>query len=357
MVYKNHGIRVMLSLILLSALLLTSVLFAGCGSASDNRKKNNLRIGVSVYDGYDTFISDMTQDMNEWAREKEKETGSAILLDIVSAGGSQLTQNDQIARFIDKGYDAVCVNPVDRTDTTAIIDKAKSANVPVVFFNREPVAEDLNRFDKLFYVGANAEQSGALQASLVINALSDPARFAQIDKSGDGVIQYVILEGEIGHQDALIRTQVSIETIQQAGYSIEKIGDEIANWNRNQANSKMSMLLDTYPTQIEMVIANDDDMALGALDAVEHKGADLPLIVGINGVDEALEMVKMKKMEGTVYNDAKGQAAKIMELAFDLSEPDGPTAVFSADGGSRVFYVDYRLIDYHNVQDFIRLKE
>ena len=331
---------------------------AGCTKQSvQGTKKNNLRIGVSIYDGYDTFISDMSQAMNEWAREKERETGTAILLDIVSAGGSQLTQNDQVARFIDKGYDAVCVNPVDRTDATVIIDKAKSANVPVVFFNREPVAEDLNRFDKLFYVGANAEQSGTLQAQLVIDALNDPARYSQIDRNGDGVIQYVILEGEIGHQDALIRTQVSIETIQQAGFSIEKIGDEIANWNRNQANSKMSMLLDSYPTQIEMVIANDDDMALGALDAVEQKGADLPLIVGINGVDEALEMVKMKKMEGTVYNDAKGQAEKIMQLAFDLSETDGPTATYTAEGGNRVFYVDYQLINYHNVQDFIRMKE
>lgn len=340
----------------LLCLLLAIALLAGCAPAGNRgsaEKKNNIRIGVSIYDGYDTFISDMTQAMNEWAREKEKETGDAILLDIVSAGGSQLTQNDQVAKFIDKGYDAVCVNPVDRTDAAVIIDKAKNADVPVVFFNREPVMEDLNRWSKLYYVGANAEQSGTLQAQLVIDALSDPSRFKRIDKNDDGVIQYVILEGEIGHQDALIRTQVSIETIQQAGFAIEKIGDEIANWNRNQADSKMSVLLDSYPTQIEMVIANDDDMALGALDAVQHKGADLPLVVGINGVDEALEMVKMKKLEGTVYNDAKGQADKIMQLAYDLSVSGLPEAAVS----DRVIYVDYQLINYKNVQTFIRLKE
>ena len=331
-----------------------SCLLCGCAPSSFDAKQNKtVRVGVSIYDAYDTFIAGMASDMNEWAKEKEKETGQAILLDIVSAGGSQLAQNDQIAKFIDKGYDVVCVNPVDRTDTSVIIDKAKNAGVPVIFFNREPVAEDLNRWEQLYYVGANAEQSGSLQAQLVINALLDRPRFSRIDRNGDGVIQYVILEGEIGHQDALIRTQVSIETIQQAGFAIEKIGDEIANWNRNQADSKMSVLLDSYPTQIEMVIANDDDMALGALDAVQHKGADLPLVVGINGVDEALEMVKMKKLEGTVYNDAKGQADKIMQLAYDLSVSGLPEAAVS----DRVIYVDYQLINYKNVQTFIRLKE
>ena len=99
-----------------------------------------------------------------------------------------------------------------------------------------------------------------MQAELVIKALSDKKRFSQVDRNDDGVIQYVILEGEIGHQDALIRTQVSIEAIQQAGYSIEKLGDEIANWNRDQAESKMGMLLDKYPTQIEMIISNNDNL-------------------------------------------------------------------------------------------------
>ena len=336
-------------------LILSCILCSCAPSSFDTKQQKTVRIGVSIYDAYDTFIAGMASDMNEWAKEKEKETGQAILLDIVSAGGSQLAQNDQIAKFIDKGYDVVCVNPVDRTDTSVIIDKAKNAGVPVIFFNREPVAEDLNRWEQLYYVGANAEQSGSLQAQLVINALLDRARFSRIDRNGDGVIQYVILEGEIGHQDALIRTQVSIETIQKAGFAIEKIGDEIANWNRNQADSKMSLLLDTYPTQIEMVIANDDDMALGALDAVQHKGVELPLVVGINGVDEALEMVKMKKMEGTVYNDGKGQADKIMRFSYELAIKGEVTD--PALNGERSLYVDYRLVDYDNVQEFIRLNE
>lgn len=347
---KKNGIILICFLSVVMAL-------TGCGGQADRKdryKQNNLRIGVSVYDGYDTFVSEMTDAMNEWAKDQEKKSGDAILLDVVSAGGSQLAQNDQVARFIDKGYDAVCVNLVDRTDASVIIDKAKSADVPVIFFNREPVSEDLARWDKLYYVGANAEQSGLLQAEIVTRALQDKISFEHIDKSQDGVIQYVILEGEAGHQDALIRTQVSIEQIQQAGFSIEKLGDEIANWNRNQAESKMKQLLEKYPSRIEMVIANDDDMALGALDAVNRKEAWLPFIVGVNGTDDALEMVKLKKLAGTVYNDARGQAEKVMQLAYDLSSQGDE---FTGKALKRTEYVDYRLIDYDNVQEFIRMKE
>ncbi|MCR5002082.1 MAG: galactose ABC transporter substrate-binding protein [Lachnospiraceae bacterium] len=338
--------------------LVMTLFLAGCsgsGVVGDQvKKQRNIRIGVSMNDVYDTFIVELSARLNEWAREIEKETGDVILLDIVSAGGSQLAQNDQITGFIDRGYDVVCVNLVDRTDATVIIDKAKSASVPVVFFNREPVADDLNRWDKLYYVGANAEQSGMMQAELVIKALSDKKRFSQVDRNDDGVIQYVILEGEIGHQDALIRTQVSIEAIQQAGYSIEKLGDEIANWNRDQAESKMGMLLDKYPTQIEMIISNNDEMAIGALEAVKHKGAYQPLVVGVDGIPDALSLVQMKKMEGTVYNDAQGQAENIMRLSCDLARKSGDEA--GKDAENRSIYVDYRIIDYNNVQEFIRLK-
>ena len=174
------------SIICIYALVISLFLTAcsGSGMIGDQaNKQRNIRIGVSMNDVYDTFIVELSARLNEWAKEMERETGDVILLDIVSAGGSQLAQNDQITGFIDRGYDVVCVNLVDRTDATVIIDKAKSSSVPVVFFNREPVADDLNRWNKLYYVGANAEQSGMLQAELVINALSDKKRFEQIDRS------------------------------------------------------------------------------------------------------------------------------------------------------------------------------
>ena len=336
-----------------------TIALTGCStdgllSSNENKTPKNIKIGVSVYDEYDTFLSYIVQDINERSKEKENEEGITISLEVTSANGSQLTQNDQVEKFIDKNCDVICVNLVDRTDATVIIDKAKSADIPVIFFNRELVKEDLERWDKLYYVGAVPEQSAMLQARVVTEALGKTKRFQEIDINGDGTIQYVMLEGETGHQDALVRTQVSIEEIKSAGFSVEKLGDEIANWNRAQAATKMKTLLEKYPWQIEMIIANDDDMALGAIDALDAAGVESsPLIVGVNGTKDALEMIKTKRMEGTVYNDAEGQAEAIMEMAYGLAF-DGKVPEEIELKDDKYKYLSYRIINYDNVQSYIR---
>ncbi len=346
-------------------IVLLSMMFAqlmGCSSktlfsSEQGKIPSSIKIGVSIYDEYDTFVSEIVQNITELCKEKENELGITISLEVANASGSQLTQNDQVEKFISKGCNVICVNLVDRTDATVIIDKARSADIPVIFFNRELVKEDLERWDNLYYVGAVAEQSGRLQATIVTDALKNKKRFDEIDVNGDGTIQYVMLEGETGHQDALVRTQVSIEEIKGAGFSVEKLGDEIANWNRAQAATKMLTLFERYSWQIEMIIANDDDMALGAIDALESAGVkQFPLIVGVNGTEDALEMIKTKKMEGTVYNDAAGQAAVIMDMAYGLAlYGKNPDNIELEDGKYK--YLPYRFINYDNVQSFIREKK
>ncbi len=340
----------------ISMILAVAFLLVGCDSGftmenSNNQEKKSIRIGISIYDEYDTFIADLVAYLKEWSVEKEKATGTVITLDVVSAGGSQLTQNDQVERFADRGYDAVCVNLVDRTDATVIIDKARSVDMPIVFFNRELVEEDLERWDKLYYVGAIARQSGQMQGQIVVNACKE--RFNEIDRNGDGLLQYVMLEGEAGHQDALIRTQSSLQTVTEAGFELEKLGDEIANWNRAQATTKMSSLLEKYPDQIEVVFSNDDDMALGALDALERERAPhMPLLVGVNGIPETLEAIKAKHMEGTVYNDGKGQAEAIIDMAYALAIDDEiPESIPVTN--EKYVYLPYKIITYNNVQQYI----
>ena len=94
--------------------------------------------------------------------------------------------------MITEGCDVICVNLVDRTDPTAIIDLAEKNNIPVIFFNRELVEEDLERWTRLYYVGAQAFESGIMQGELAAEAfLTDQS----LDKNGDGIFQYVVLEG------------------------------------------------------------------------------------------------------------------------------------------------------------------
>ena len=281
---------------------------AGCGTDGQVQKVTSIKIGVTVYDQYDTFVSQMMTDFNEYAAEQEEQTGIAINVEVYNAAGSQSTQNSQVEEMLDAGCNVICVNLVDRTEPTTIIDMAEKNNVPVIFFNRELVEEDLERWDRVYYVGAKAFESGIMQGEIAADAFKENP---DADKNGDGVFQYVVLEGEAGHQDAIVRTEYAVSTIIDNGVEAEKLGYAIANWNRAQAQTKMTQMLAEYDGEIELVIANNDDMALGAIDALKTshlKRADWPVVVGIDGTNVGLEAVKNGEMVGTVYNDKEGQA-------------------------------------------------
>lgn len=298
---------------------LTVGMISGCGNMESQQEVKSIKIGVTVYDQYDTFVSQLMEKFNTYASEKEAETGVAINVEVYNASTSQSTQNSQVETMINDGCNVVCVNLVDRTDPSTVIDLAEKSEVPVIFFNRELVEEDLERWNQLYYVGATALESGILQGELAVDAFHNNPL---VDKNHDGVLQYVILEGEAGHQDSIVRTEYCVSSIVDSGVSVEKLGYAIANWNRAQAQTKMAQLINQYGSEIELVLSNNDDMALGAIDALKVAQIDMtewPVIVGIDGTDVGLEAVKNGELAGTVYNDKEGQAAAMLNLAYGLS--------------------------------------
>lgn len=302
-------------------------LICGCGKpGAGEEEKKNLKIGISVYDQYDTFVSEMVSSFQDYAKEKEKEWGIPVTLEIKSAKNSQIIQNDQMDDFIGDNFDIVCINLVDRTDASTIIEKAKSSDIPVIFFNRELVEEDLERWDKLYYVGADAFESGKMQGEILVEECKK--NFDSIDKNGDGILQYVMLEGEAGHNDSMVRSMSVINEVTDRGYLVEKLEDGIANWNRDQAANKMKQFLESYGDEIEVVFANNDDMALGAIDTLKDFGLsesdeDWPVVLGIDGTVVGLDAVKKGEMLGTVLNDFRGQAQGMLELAYSI-KTDNP---------------------------------
>ena len=139
---------------------------AGGEAPAGGEAKKEIKIGVALYKFDDTFISSVKDAINEISDEKSKETGEKITINAVDGQGQQATQNDQVDTFITQGYDVIAVNMVDRTAASVIIQKAQAAGIPVVFFNREPVAEDMAKWDQLYYVGAKAEESGTIQGEV-----------------------------------------------------------------------------------------------------------------------------------------------------------------------------------------------
>ncbi|MDO4633355.1 MAG: galactose ABC transporter substrate-binding protein [Eubacteriales bacterium] len=325
-----------------AVLLLAIVLATGCAASVKKEKKETVRIGVTLYDQYDTFISELMNCFSEQVQEKQNSLGVMISLEVMDAAGSQSTQNDQVKTLIEKGCDVICVNLVDRTEPTTITDMAEKAGVPIIFFNRELVAEDLERWDRLYYVGADAFQSGTMQGELAAAAFQS---LKGADKNGDGICQYVVLEGEPGHQDATVRTELSTQALIDQGLELEKLGYAIANWNRAQAQTKFAQTLTQYKDRIELVLANNDDMALGAIDALKAAGIsreDWPIIVGIDGTAVGLAAVENKEMYGTIYNDKEGQAEAMMNLASALALGESLDDLKIKDG--HYIRLDYKTI-------------
>ncbi len=293
------------------------LLYGACGNEKKEIPKQ-IYIGVACYDQRDTFLGELLENFKRECRTLEKR-GYDISLTIMDAANSQRTQDDQVQEMIGNGCDILCVNLADRTDPSQIITAAQEHDIPIIFFNREPVEEDLMQWDQLYYVGAEAKQSGQMQGQLAAAYIKE---HPDVDRNHDGKIQYVILEGEMGHQDAIIRTESVAESLKEQGIALEKLSYQIANWNRAQAQNKMTQLLSQNGNKIELVIANNDDMAVGAIDAL--KASDLsreewPVVVGIDGTNVGLEAVKNGEMVGTVYNDKEGQAKGMLELSFALA--------------------------------------
>lgn len=342
---KNRKRRSMIAVILLIAFLIT-----GCEDKSVKRD-HIIRIGVVTYTQDDPFINAMTDQLKENLKKMETDH-MKIITTVKNGDDNQQDQNEIVEEMIDAGCDVLCVNLVDRTAPSRIIRMAKQEDIPVLFFNREPVREDLMQWEKLYYIGCNAEQSGIMQGEIVADYIKN---HSEVDKNQDGKIQYILLEGEAGHQDAISRTDYSVKTLLEQGIDLEKLSYQFADWNRGQAENRMSRLIEQYGDEIELVISNNDEMALGAVEAYKNVGymqSDYPVIFGIDGLDDALEAVRLGTMQGTVYNDREAQARKIALIAVALFRGNDVSVLGLED--ERYYMAQYRKVDVNNVDEFLK---
>lgn len=333
--------------LLLAAAMIVSLM--GCGSS--NKKSNKtMRVGVVTYTADDPFINAMIEKVKSQLKTMET-TDMNVIVSVRSGDNDQREQDEIVDEMIDAGCDVLCVNLVDRTAPANIIKSARQSDIPVIFFNREPVRDDLMQWEKLYYVGCDAKESGDMQGEIAANYIK---KHSEVDRNGDGKIQYVLLEGEAGHQDAISRTDCSVKTIMDKGVDLEKLSYQFADWNRGQAENRMTQLISQYGSQIELVISNNDEMALGAVEAYNNSSISRdrwPVIFGIDGLDDALQAIKQGTMQGTVYNDKEAQAGEIARLAVDLFKGNSLDGHSLDDG--RYYVSPYWKVDVDSVDDFL----
>lgn len=346
------------------AALMVAGVFAGCGSSdksseggdaqttTEGEEAVDVSIGTCIYKFDDTFMTGVRNNMEA----KAKELGAEI--SIMDSQNKQPTQNEQVDGFITKGVTALAVNPVDRTAAGPIVEKAKAEDLPVVFINREPEAEVMQSYDKVWYVGAKAEESGTMSGEIIAEYWN---AHPEADKNGDGVLQYVMITGEPGHQDATLRTEYSVKALEAAGIKVEEIANDTARWDKVQATDLTKALISSKGIDsIEAIICNNDDMALGAIEALKAEGYNtgdatkyIP-VVGVDATAPALEAMANGSLLGTVLNDGENQgiaATNISVAASQGKEISKDTIGYDVTDGKYV-WIPYVKVTADNYQDF-----
>ena len=322
-------------------------------TASSDVDLSGVSVGVCIYKFDDTFMTNVRNNMQAQA------DALGIEIEMVDSQNKQPTQNEQVDTFITKGMTALAVNPVDRTAAGPLVEKASAAGLPIVFLNREPEADVMQSYDKVWYVGAKAEESGTMSGEIIAdywNANKDTA-----DKNGDGKLQYIMITGEPGHQDATLRTEYSVKALTDAGIEVEEIGNDTAMWNKVQATDLMNAFITSQGIEtIEAVLCNNDDMALGVIESLKANGyntgdaSKFVPVVGVDATAAALEAMANGSLLGTVLNDAENQGiatTNIAAMAAAGQEITSDTIGYEITDGKYV-WVPYVKITTENYQDF-----
>ena len=297
---------------ILITILIITLSLCGCS----NNMSDKPVVGVCLYKYDDTYVSTVRQELENIAKNN-------IELLLNDGKGDQGTQNDQIDLLIQKKVDVLAVNLVDVGAAQTVLNKAKNADIPIIFFNREPSLDILKTYDKAIYVGTTSTEAGIIQGEIVARTWKSDKKY---DKNSDGVLQYVLLKGEPDNPEAVSRTEYSVGTIKKNDIDVEELGLQVCNWDTELANSAMTGWLSKYGDKIEFVISNNDAMAQGAISALQslgyNKGDENKFVpvVGVDATDAAKDLIKKGYMTGTVLQDGKAMAKAISTIAINSSK-------------------------------------
>ena len=275
------------------------------------------KVGVAIYQYNDNFMTLYRNEIESYFGSLND--GNTYNLTFVDGKNDMAEQSNQIDSFITEGMDVIILNLVQTSSADAIIDKIVAAGIPLVLINREPLGDDGDESYKgildnptVCYVGADARQSGTFQGEIVAE-LPDHG-----DINGDGKISYVMIEGDPENVDAQYRTEFSIKALTDAGYEVDCLDDQVGNWDQTKGQELAANALTQHGDAIEVIFCNNDAMALGAaaaITAADRKVGEDIYLLGVDALDECVEMVNNGEMTGTVLNDHIGQSHTAVDVA------------------------------------------
>lgn len=303
-----------IKVLLVSMLAMALVACGGTGTGDKDSDGKTYEVGVAIYD-FDDFMTLYQEEIKTAFKEAAEKDGNTYNVEVLDAKGDQAGQTEQIRNFITQGKDVIIANLVDPTGASVIIAEAKEADIPVVLINREPEPEVMNDWPgKTAYVGVDATQSGMFQGEIIAD-LADKG-----DINGDGVVNYITLMGDQQNVDAQQRTEFSIRKLTELGIKSHDVNGTPfpGEWKSELGEEHTTAALTKYGMDIEVIFANNDGMAVGAVRAIEKAGRVIGediYIVGVDAIPDAMALLEEGKLTGTVLNDHYNQAHSVVDVA------------------------------------------
>ena len=307
-------------------ILLSTALVAGlAGGAS----AENVGVSMALFD--DNFLTVLRNGIQDLAKGMDD-----VDVQVEDAQNDVAKQLDQINNFIASGVDAIIVNPVDTSATQAMTDAASAACVPLVFVNRQPTNVDTLP-DGQAFVASDERESGTLETVQVCDLLA---------AAGKTEANVYVLMGELSNQAAVQRTADIHDVIDggKCAVTLNIIDEQTANWQRNEAQDLMTNWLSTG-APFDAVISNNDEMAIGAIQAMKAAGISMEDVVvgGIDATQDALLAMAAGELDVTVFQDAAGQGSGALDAALKLAR---------GEAVEQKVYVPFKLVTPENMAEF-----
>ncbi len=289
-------------------------------SAKANINMNPIKVGVLIFNEEDYFLSLLKNDL----KKIEDDNKNIINFIFYNGENNQELQNQQIDELMNMKVSAILINIVDINKANQVIDKVKEKDIPLIFFNREPLSLDgIKSYNKSLYVGTEACTAGNVQGKMIIDEL----QIKNItDRNKNKMVDYILLQGDEKDMSAQIISECVMKTLDQNGVKLKYLASEYCNWERECAKEKIKVLLENYKDDVDIVIANNDQMAIGAILALQEIGYNtkdiknyIP-VVGIDGTQEAIKLVNEGVMMGTVIQDHEAMANALYRVSMNLAK-------------------------------------
>ncbi|MCL2856631.1 MAG: substrate-binding domain-containing protein [Oscillospiraceae bacterium] len=288
-------------------------------------EQGDFTIGYVINNFGDTFQNFIYEAMADYA------AAHGVTVINADANESTATQLNEVENMIVLGVDALIVVPVDTSAMEPITRAAQEAGIPLIYVNRNPFAGMEDQMPAgVYYVGSQEIEAGFMQMRHIGPMLG-----------GEGGV--AILQGILSNEGAIMRTEGNQQIIAEEFPGIDVLAMETANWQTGEAVTVVENWITAFGDGLNAVLANNDDMAIGAIRALQMAGREDVLVMGIDGNPNALEAIEEGGLVGSVFQDAVGQGQGSMRLALN--------ALTGVQQDS-VLWIPFQLITAENVADF-----